>query len=662
MTKATLRSAAAVVAFLLSCAPASAAETVSPLPASDYSVGEACPEPAPGYASCLALELVPETPAARAHSHPLGMTLIAASGTHEAGETCEAPTAAEGCFGLRPEDLHSAYELPPTSSSAQTIAVVDAYNDPTAETDLEAYDKEFGLPECTAENGCFEQVNQEGQASNLPFPKTTTELNEYRAGSPTQQKEAAEAEGWTVEMSLDIETARAICNSCSITLVEAESSLESDMETAEEAAVDVGANEISNSWGGPECVEISEERECVSEDSAAFNHPGTVITASAGDFGYLGWYSSQKGFAEFPASSPHVVAVGGTRLLLSGEGRREKETVWNDGGEKAKVRDGHGAAGGGCSQQFTAQLFQQEVSDWSSVGCSSHRAVADVAADADPYTGLAVHDSSSQKCESEGVAHWCTIGGTSFSSPLIAGVFALAGGSNSVEYPAHTLYANLTATPASLFDVTEGSNGECALPFESGTGKSGCNAAEETTASCPSHLSCAAGLGYDGPTGVGTPNGLAAFQPPAGLKEPEGSKHGGGGSRGAELSAPLLPAGGERTIAGSPNSSQSIVRLTGLALTLKAIIALNTSRPRLAQLIFTFTSNLASSVRVSLQKLVVKRRHNHWRAFGHQLEIAAVAGHNTEHLPGHGVLSRGSFRLTLTPADGAAHSIEFKIG
>ena len=106
--------------------------------------------------------------------------------------------------------------------------------------------------------------------------------------------------------------------------------------------------------------------------------------------------------------------------------------------------------------------------------------------------------------------HWCTLGGTSLASPLIASVFALAGGAGGVSYPASTLYANVAATPKDLHDVTSGSNGACGQPFNGSTGVSGCTV-EEEAADCASHLICLAATGYDGPTGLGTPDGLAAF-------------------------------------------------------------------------------------------------------------------------------------------------------
>jgi hypothetical protein len=496
---AALRTAALSLGLvLLGCAQSAAALTVSPLPRSDYTVRSVCAAPSREHAGCLSLQLVPQTASARAHTHPLGMTRVA---------PVVALSPAVGDFGLRPQDLHSAYQLPDSAPSTQTIALVDAYNDPTAEADLKGYDEEFGLPACTVANGCFKQVNQKGETGNPPFPKTTQELETARKGTKVARAEAEEATGWALEISLDIEVAHATCQTCDIVLVEANVPSYEDLEAGERSAATLGASEISNSWGGSEEGETPEL-----ESSSPFNRPGTVITAAAGDDGYLNWDSSsnsEKGHPDFPASSPHVVAVGGTHLSLGTNSAWAGETVWN----------GDHATGGGCSLELTAQPWQQSVPDWSAIGCASKRAVADVAADADPYTGIAVHDTSPEceyKYEEAKVIHvvyWCTIGGTSAASPLIASTFALAGGANGVAYPAKTLYENEQRTPQSLHDVTVGSNGGCTKPFLE-DGLSGCTIAEEAT-SCGSEGICVAGTGYDGPTGVGTPAGIEAFKPPA---------------------------------------------------------------------------------------------------------------------------------------------------
>jgi hypothetical protein len=477
---------------------------VAPLPSSAYAVRSACPAPTPGHVSCLALELVPETSVARAHTRPLGMTRRAprAPRAGRAVGVCEQPTAEEGCYGLRPQDLHSAYGLPTTAPTKQTIALVDAYEDPAAEADLKVYDEEFHLPACTTANGCFTKVNQKGKAGPLP-----------------------ESEGgWALEISLDIETAHAICQNCHILLVEASETTYLSLEAAEETAAKMGATEISNSWAGGEPAAAS----------PAFDHPGVVITAAAGDYGYLNWEPqalTARGSVGWPASSPRVVGVGGTRLNVTAEGAWAGETVWN----------GDGATGGGCSEHYEAPPWQRELANWSAVGCGSMRAVADVSADADPYTGVAVYDSATlvERDGTVGPLDWGTVGGTSLSSPLIAATFALAGGAGGVAYPAQTLYVNELTSPGSLHDVESGSNGECLKSYNYETGLSGCTAPEEAESSCDGRAICLAGPGYDGPSGVGTPDGLGAFKPSVGpAKKTQTIKFGSTAPASAELAGP----------------------------------------------------------------------------------------------------------------------------
>ncbi len=510
--------------------PTTAAGSVAPLPASDYLTRPACRAPARRHAGCLAVELVPATAEARAHTHPLGMTRVGPLETSPKG----------GAYGLRPVDLRAAYfpgepaEAP--ASAPQTIALVDAYNDPEAEADLGVYDKEFGIEACTEANGCFEQVNQRGERGHPPFPTSESEREEELTvcedtKATKAEREAAceqvdEAEGWAVEISTDIETADAICQlHCHIVLVEANTDSYEDLEAAEETAVRLGREgttaadtEVSNSWGGSEPL----------LDSGAFNHPGTVIAAAAGDDGYLNWTNAAEAEeeeyyagADYPAASPHVVAVGGTRLGFSEDAWKE-ETVWNDdprGGE-----ENYGAGGGGCSTQFSAPEWQRDVPDWAKVGCgtgnAAKRAVADVSADADPYSGVAVYDSVPDFHE-EAVGKkivvvntplgWWPIGGTSVASPIIASMFALAGGSHGVEYPAQTLYEHLET--GLLHPITSGGNGECDDLYASCNGSLNPLSSRFAFDCGKGALICNAGPGYNGPAGVGTPNGVGAFKP-----------------------------------------------------------------------------------------------------------------------------------------------------
>ncbi|MBM9505557.1 S53 family peptidase [Actinacidiphila acididurans] len=322
--------------------------------------------------------------------------------------------------GYGPADLRAAYGLPATGAAGTTIAVVDAYDDPNAESDLATYRSTFGLPTCGSASGCFTKVGQTGTAT-LP-----------RADA-----------GWAEEISLDLDMVSAICPQCRVLLVEARSSSMADLGTAVNTAVAMGAKYVSNSWGG------GESSSDASYDSAYFNHPGVAITVSSGDSGYG---------AEYPAASRYVTAVGGTSLRQDSSARGWSESVWS-------------GTGSGCSAYDTKPTWQTDT------GCT-RRSIADVAAVADPATGVAVYDTYG------GDTGWEVFGGTSASAPIVAAVYALAGTPSAGSSPASFPYAHA----ASLHDVTTGSNGSCAARYL-----------------------CNGTLGYDGPTGLGTPNGTSAF-------------------------------------------------------------------------------------------------------------------------------------------------------
>src|SRR6478609_3245108 len=371
--------AAAVFAWALAAAAPAGAAPPSPAPPSpsEYTTSALCSLPAPGYSGCLGLRLFAHRPLAHPGARAVAPSAPAGGAQAETssalvegvppGAAVERTTPVEG--SLAPSDVLGAYGLngatPPTP---QTIAIVDAYDAPTIASDLEVFSARFGLPACSEANGCFRKVNQRGRRYPLP------------ASGGTEER------GWAQEIATDVELAHGVCPACRILLVESESNANSSLYAAELTAASLGPNEISNSWGGEE----------PSVDSPAFDHPGVVITASAGDDGYLDWLSGKaSSAAEYPASSPHVIAVGGTRLKLNATSRAwERETVWNDGGWRSGLPEGFGAVGGGCSASFTADTWQQSLAAWPAVGCGSRRAVADVSADADPYTGVAVYDST----------------------------------------------------------------------------------------------------------------------------------------------------------------------------------------------------------------------------------------------------------------------------
>jgi subtilase family serine protease len=357
------------------------------------------------------------------------------------------PDAIPAGNGYGPSQLQSAYDLAAASAadgSGTTVAVVDAYNDPTAASDLAEYRSAAGLPALTS--GQFTQYNQEGETSPLP---ATAPLDD----------------DWTLEESLDVDMVSAICPLCKIDLVEANNDSGDGLYVAEEtAATTLGAKYISNSWGGTETSADT------TYDSEYFGVSGVVYTASAGDSAY-------SGGVIYPATSPHVVSVGGTTLNTSSNSRGWTESVWETSSTEG--------TGSGCSAYEPQPSWQASISILTAA-CAD-RVDNDVAADADPNTGAAIYDTSNDN------GGWNEVGGTSESSPIVASVFALAGNNgNGGNNAADSIYTHTS----DLNEVTASSNGTCTPP------------------AADSVLCTATGAAntYNGPTGWGTPEGLGAFQ------------------------------------------------------------------------------------------------------------------------------------------------------
>jgi hypothetical protein len=363
-TCAKVESPAARIAWAARMAAASAGHTPS----------AACGPVRPGYARCFALQ-------------------IATSATPP--NTCGSDASYIPC------DLQTAYDLPSvTNGRGHTVAIVDAYDDPSAEADLAVYRSNFGLPACTTANGCFRKVNQTGGTS-------------YPAGPPAN-------DNWPLEISLDLDMVSAICPNCHILLVEAHADNDDSLFIAEDEAAKLGATEISNSWGGDDGVGEAGL-------DPYFDHPGIPITASTGDDGYAAG-------VEYPAASPDVTAVGGTTLVPAGNPRGFNETAWV-------------GAGSGCSLGETPQPSWQHGAGVDP-SCNA-RADADVSAIADPNDGVYTYDTDN------GVHGWVNVGGTSVASPIIASVYALTS-SATTRSPSY-LYSHTSG----LNDVTSGSNGSC---------------------------------------------------------------------------------------------------------------------------------------------------------------------------------------------------------
>jgi len=305
--------------------------------------------------------------------------------------------------GYGPAQFLKAYGISGVTQQPALIAIVDAYNAPNIQSDLNTYSAVFGiptLPACTGNNllatPCLKRVDQRG---GTRYPSTNA--------------------GWALEISLDVEAAHAACQNCSIVLVEADSSSFNNLMAAVDRAVAMGATVVSNSYGANEFLS-----ETIYDYH--FNHPGVAFTVSSGDSGYG---------VEYPAASKYVTAVGGTTLLFNQDGSYNQELVWS-------------GAGSGCSRYESKPIWQTDT------GCSQ-RTVADVSADADPNTGAAVYDSTAYF----GQRGWWQVGGTSLAAPLVAAVYAQSG--NTTGSANSIPYTNVGA----LHDVKSGSNGSCTPPY-----------------------------------------------------------------------------------------------------------------------------------------------------------------------------------------------------
>lgn len=308
--------------------------------------------------------------------------------------------AADTPAGFGATDLREAYNLPEGGGAGQTVAVVDAYDDPTAESDLAVYRQQYGLPPCTTDNGCLTKVSQRG-GTDYPEPDPD----------------------WAGEISLDLDMVSAAAPNAHILLVEADDPSFENLGAAVNQAVALGAKFVSNSYGTDYRGGGGEDPSETTELDAFYNHPGVAVVASTGDYGYGVGY---------PAASQYVTAAGGTSLHNDpGSERGWTESAWD-------------GAGSGCSAYEPKPAFQKDT------GCEN-RALADVSAVSDPATGVSVY-------QTYGNNGWAVYGGTSAASPMIAATYAAAGTPVAGTYPNAYPYA---ANGAGINDVSGGSNGSC---------------------------------------------------------------------------------------------------------------------------------------------------------------------------------------------------------
>ncbi len=365
--------------------------------------------------------------------------------------------------GLTPVQVRTAYGLPQVTfsngtitgdGSGQTIAIVDAYDDPTIAADLHSFDVAFGLPDPPS----FKRVAQDG-TTNYP---TTDPSGSAGEGDDT----------WEVEEALDVEWAHALAPKANILLVEAKSDspYTNDLYTAVVyAKSQPGVVVVSMSWGGGEDItDLGQDNATFAQPSGG--HAPVTFVAATGDDGEPGGY---------PAYSTNVVAVGGTTLTSDDAGNYQGEVGWS-------------GSGGGISQYELLPSYQQGVVTQS----TTHRANPDVSFDADPDSGVDVYDSYDYGSS----APWATIGGTSLATPSWAGLIAVADqgratvGSDPMSSldTLNAIYtmssgtfnsANNTKPATDFIDITSGNNG---------------NGNSNTIYN--------AGPGYDLVTGRGSPN------------------------------------------------------------------------------------------------------------------------------------------------------------
>jgi subtilase family serine protease len=298
--------------------------------------------------------------------------------------------------GVAPEVLKAIYRLP-SSGGSGTIAIIDAYHDPTIEKDLGVFDAAYGIAACTVKNKCLE-------------------VHKMSSSITTDS-------GWALETSLDVQWAHAIAPQAKILLVEAKTPSGANLLSA----IDYAANRkdvvaVSMSWGGDE---FSDE---TSYDTHFKSRYGAVFFASSGDDGAgVSW----------PAVSPSVVGVGGTSLELSSMGRLVKESAWS-------------GSGGGVSAYETQPSYQK---NYVVPKANGMRAVPDVSYDADPASGYAVYKTTGSSKKG-----WYTVGGTSAGAPQWAAIFALG---HSATLAALYADKASSGTAQFFRDIASGANGTC---------------------------------------------------------------------------------------------------------------------------------------------------------------------------------------------------------
>lgn len=516
-----MRTAAAASLAAAGLVAATLAATTTPAGAAGTTTirvpARACKTATPGHRACDALRMVTKRVSSASAKKLISEGLA---------KPANAPHVGTGPVGgFSPAGLAKAYGINAGAKTTKTVAIVDAFNDPSVRSDLNAFDKHYGFHKETKKS--FKVIGQDGGA-----PPTTND------------------EGWAGEITLDVQSVRAVCRHCKILLVEANDNNDNNLAKAVKEAIKKGATIVSNSYGGPESPADPKWIQ------KAYSHKHVAILASSGDDGWYDWDNvnfgvASSGMSQVPASYPHVVGVGGTALYVAPNGKRTSEQAWNRNGPAdflgaASVNTyGYepGAAGSGCSAKYKAPKWQKKAKGYKTLGCGSKRSEVDIAAIADPFTGFDIYETfdwctnpDTSVCPYTSADDgWSTYGGTSLASPVTAGMWGLAGGpSKHVAWPASTLYANYKKHKSDTYDVTVGGTGGCydQTPKSCGTFLQnivyGSHAGENPNTGPGGLIDCAWGAtgnkpkadryqcyaqpGYDGVSGVGSPKGLKVFK------------------------------------------------------------------------------------------------------------------------------------------------------
>ena len=375
------------------------------------------------------------------------------------GNTILNALTSDGQTVYTPDQIRTAYGVNGLSldGTGQTIAIVDAYDNPDLANTVDTFDAMFGPTSTSASyyqlygpaSSFLTVVNQQGQTTNLP------------AVDPT----GAGASNWEMEEALDVEWVHAVAPGANIVLVEANSQSLSDLMTSVATAAGLpGVSVVSMSWGFTEGQDVLAQDEALYDSilTTPTGHQGVTFVASTGDYGTAD--------PEYPAFSPNVVAVGGTSLTVNADNSYNSEVGW--GGNSSAQGGTFIGSGGGVSQYEAEPAFQTAVQT------TGYRTTPDVSLVADPNTGTWIADTYNFADNP-----WTIVGGTSLSAPSWAGLFALTNEGRAAAGAATLNSANPTEAQQDLYnapvndfnDITSGYNGYTA------------------------------GIGYDLVTGLGTP-------------------------------------------------------------------------------------------------------------------------------------------------------------